>query len=119
MFFWIYWSLQVAFTTVWMVNCGPQECLPARREWKRRVGKRRSIMACLWMGLEPYINQTKDDLYTEGFIGDTFDDCQLWLFADADCGGEHDSKSTSGCAMVLVGPNTYFPLNAFSKKQTA
>ena len=51
-------------------------------------------------------------------MGDSFEDCQLWLFADADHAGEHDSKSTSGCAMFLVGPNTYFPLNAFSKKQT-
>ena len=37
--------------------------------------------------------------------------------ADADHAGE-DSKSTSGSAIVLVGPNTYYPLNAFSKKQT-
>ena len=51
-------------------------------------------------------------------MGDSFEDCQLWLFADADHAGEHDSKSTSGCAMFLVGPNTYFPLNALSKKQT-
>ena len=43
---------------------------------------------------------------------------QLWLFADADHAGEHDSKSTTGSAIVLVGPNTYYPLNAFSKKQT-
>lgn len=42
----------------------------------------------------------------------------MWLFADADHAVEHDSKSTSGCAMILVGPNTYYPLNAFSKKQT-
>ena len=42
----------------------------------------------------------------------------MWLFADADHAGEHDSKSTSGSAIVLVGPNTYYPLNAFSKKQT-
>ena len=38
--------------------------------------------------------------------------------ADADHAGEDDSKSTSGSAIVLVGPNTYYPLNAFSKKQT-
>jgi len=56
--------------------------------------------------------------FLEGFIGDAFDQCQLWLFADADHTGEHDSKSTSGSAIVLVGPNTYYPLNAFSKKQT-
>ena len=51
-------------------------------------------------------------------MGDSFEEWQLWLFADADHAGEHDLKSTSGCAMFLVGPNTYFPLNAFSKKQT-
>ena len=54
----------------------------------------------------------------EDFIGDAFDECQLWLFADADHAGEHDSKSTSGSAIVLVGPSTCYPLNAFSKKQT-
>eukprot|EP00435_Cladocopium_sp_Y103_P056449 s2990_g19.t1 len=56
--------------------------------------------------------------FLEGFISDPFDECQLWLFADADHAGEHDSKSTSGSAIVLVGPNTYYPLNTFSKKQT-
>ena len=54
-----------------------------------------------------------------GFIGDKFRDCQLWLFADGDFAGAHDSKSTTGSCMVLVGPNIYFPVNAFSKKQTA
>ena len=67
--------------------------------------------------LVSYINCTKHH-FLEGFIGDAFDQCQLWLFADADHAGEHDSKSTSGSAIVLVGPNTYYPLNAFSKKQT-
>ena len=43
----------------------------------------------------------------------------FWLFADADHAGEYDNRSTSGCLLVLVGPNTYFPLTAFSKKQTA
>ena len=46
-------------------------------------------------------------------------DCKLWLFCDADWSGEHDRKATSGCAVYLVGPNTYYPLNAFSKKQTS
>ena len=55
----------------------------------------------------------------QGFIGDKIGDCKLWLFCDADWAGEHDSKSTSGCALFLVGPNTYYPLNAFSKKQTS
>ena len=42
----------------------------------------------------------------------------MWVFADADFAGEHDSKSTTGATMILVGPNTYYPLNAYSKKQT-
>ena len=67
--------------------------------------------------LVSYINCTKHH-FLKGFIGDAFDQCQLWLFADADHAGEHDSKSTSGSAIVLVDPNTYYPLNAFSKKQT-
>ena len=54
-----------------------------------------------------------------GFIGDDISACKLWLFADSDHAGEHDSKSTSGGFLALVGPNTYFPLAAFSKKQTS
>ena len=53
------------------------------------------------------------------FMGDRFSECQLWLFADADFAGEFDNKSTTGSFMALVGPNTYWPINAFSKKQTA
>ena len=67
--------------------------------------------------LVAYITCTKHH-FLEGFIGDAFDQCQLWLFADADHAGERGSKSTSGSAIVLVGPNTSYPLNAFSKRQT-
>ena len=49
--------------------------------------------------LVSYIKSTTD-VFLEGFVGDSFEDCQLLLFADADHAGEHDSKSTSGCAMV-------------------
>ena len=51
--------------------------------------------------------------------GDSLDKCKLWLFADSDHAGEHDNTSTSGGFLALVGPNTYFPLSAFSKKQTS
>ena len=63
-----------------------------------------------------YINSSLDVMMS-GFIGDSIMDCRLWLFSDSDLAGEYDSKSTTGCAMFLVGPNTYYPLNAFSKKQ--
>ena len=65
-----------------------------------------------------YINSTVD-YKMHCFIGDDVSDCRLWLFADADHAGEYDSRSTSGCVLVLVGPNTYYPLTAFSKKQTS
>ena len=65
-----------------------------------------------------YINSSLDTLMN-GFIGDSIMGCRLWLFSDSDFAGEYDSKSTTGCAMFLVGRNTYYPLNAFSKKQTS
>ena len=65
-----------------------------------------------------YVNSTLDHKQ-RAFIGDKVSECRLWLFADADHAGEYDNRSTSGCLLVLVGPNTYFPLTAFSKKQTA
>ena len=65
-----------------------------------------------------YINSTLDHKQ-RAFIGDKVSECRLWLFADADHAGEYDNRSTSGCLLVSVGPNTYFPLTAFSKKQTA
>ena len=59
-----------------------------------------------------YIHSTVD-YKMHCFIGDDVSDCRLWL------AGEYDSRSTSGCVLVLVGPNTYYPLTAFSKKQTS
>ena len=65
-----------------------------------------------------YVNSTLD-VKLRSYIGDPVDQCKLWLFADADHAGEHDNKSTSGTFLALVGPNTYFQLPAFRKKQTS
>ena len=55
-----------------------------------------------------------------GFIGDSPEDLELWLFVDADFAGDReDLKSTSGGFLVLAGPNSYFPLGQVCKKQTA
>ena len=54
-----------------------------------------------------------------GFVGDSPESCKTWLFADSDHAGEHDNRSTSGCLLALVGPNTFYPLTAFSKKQAS
>ena len=65
-----------------------------------------------------YVNSTLD-VKLRSYIGDSVDQCRLWLFADADHAGKHDNKRTSGTPLALVGPNTYFPLSAFSKKQAS
>ena len=59
------------------------------------------------------------DVKLQAFTRDFINQCRLWCFADADHAGEYDNKSTAGCFLALVGPNTCFPLAAFSKKQTS
>ena len=56
-----------------------------------------------------YIHSTLD-LKLRAFIGDSIHECKLWCFADADHPGEYDNRSTAGCFLVLVGPNSYFLL---------
>ena len=54
----------------------------------------------------------------EGHIGDSSKYVNLTLFSDADFAGCLDTaKSTSGVLIALTGPNSFFPLNAVSKKQ--
>ena len=43
-----------------------------------------------------------------GFVGDPPEQCKAWLFADSNHAGEHDNRSTSGCLLALVGPDTFF-----------
>ena len=51
-------------------------------------------------------------------MGDHPKDIQLALFADASFASWLvDSKSTSGCFLVLMGPNTFVPISWFCKKQ--
>ena len=66
-----------------------------------------------------YINSTLDlNLY--GWIGDPPELLELVLYCDADLAGDRtDSKSTSGVFMCLLGPRSFMPLNALSKKQTS
>jgi len=45
------------------------------------------------------------------YVGDSPSQCKLMLFRDASFAGDlRDSKSTSGCILCLVGPNTFVPL---------
>ena len=65
-----------------------------------------------------YIHSTIDQKL-QAFVGDNIVDCKLWPFADAAHAGEYNNRCTSGCILILVGPKTYFPSIAFSKKQTS
>ena len=65
-----------------------------------------------------YINSSLD-LHLKGHVGDSLDQLQLSLYSDADFAGDKStSKSTTGIFLALTGPNTFFPLNGVSKKQT-
>ena len=65
-----------------------------------------------------YINSSLD-YKLKGHIGDSSNDLTLTLFSDADCAGCLDAaKSKSGVLIALTGPNSFFPLNAVSKKQS-
>ena len=65
-----------------------------------------------------YINSSLD-YKLKGHIGDKMEDLNLTLYSDADFAGCLDTaKSTSGVFIALTGPNSFFPLNAISKKQS-
>ena len=66
-----------------------------------------------------YIKSTLN-LKMYGWIGDKKKDLELVLYCDADLAGDrNDAKSTSGVFMCLVGPTSFMPLAAVSKKQTS
>ena len=87
-------------------------CVLARRvsTWDRDCDRRLHRLMC-------YLKHTQTTINI-GFCGDTFKDCRIALFADADYAGcKSTAKSTSGNFLAIVGPRTYMPLAAVSKKQ--
>ena len=69
--------------------------------------------------LMSYPHQTKDHVITS-FVGNRIEDCQVNLFVDASFASDlEDSKSTTGAIIVLVGSNTWAPINWMCKKQGA
>ena len=66
-----------------------------------------------------YIHSTYDVRLT-GFIRDDSSELSLVQYSDADFASDRgDAKSTSGLFLALVGPTTFFPLAAHSRKQAA
>ena len=55
-----------------------------------------------------------------GHIHDSPDKLSMKLFVDADFAGDRDdAKSTSGSFLAIVGPNSFFPVQWASRKQTS
>jgi hypothetical protein len=80
-------------------------------KWTRACDKKLYKLVC-------YINSTLDYVL-KGSVHDPLDKLSLKLFADADFAGcEKTARSTSGVFLCLVGPNTFMPLAAISKKQS-
>jgi hypothetical protein len=68
--------------------------------------------------LVSYINSSLD-VSCYGWIGDPLENLELTIYADANWAEKPTFVSTSGCFLCLSGRNTFFPLAALSKKQTA
>ncbi|WP_288993063.1 polyprotein of Ty1/Copia retrotransposon, partial [uncultured Marinobacter sp.] len=80
-------------------------------KWTSECDKRLHRLIC-------YVNSTLHRRML-GWVGDTLKDVQPHLYADADFAGCTSSqKSTNGVHHVLRGPNTCFPLEGVSKRQS-
>jgi hypothetical protein len=66
-----------------------------------------------------YIKSTLH-LKMHAWVGDRKEDLEVVLYCDADLAGDRtDAKSTTGVFMCIVGPTSFVPLAAVSKKQTS
>ena len=91
----------------------PAQALASRiTKWNRLCNKKLHRLVS-------YINSTLD-LHLHGWISDPADLLEVVAYCDADLAGDRtDSKSTSGVLVCLVGPRSYMPIAAVSKKQTS
>ena len=68
--------------------------------------------------LVSYINDTKH-FEMIGWVGDDPKDLRLGVWSDADFAGcKVTMRSTSGSFTAIIGPNTFFPMSGYSRKQT-
>ena len=80
--------------------------------WTRNCDRQLHRLAC-------YLHATRH-YQLVGKVNDPPNMLRLRLFVDADFAGDRlDTKSTNGGYLVLVGPNTFFPLAWVCKKQTS
>ena len=70
--------------------------------------------------LYSYLNNTQNTVLNAYVDTADVGEVELHGFPDADLAGSYDStKATSGGFLCLVGNNTFFPLDWYSKRQTA
>ena len=88
-------------------------CMLARRvsRWCPNCDRRvHRLVSNLW---------TTQNSQQIAYVGDSFEQCKLALFCDADFAGDKtDSRSTSGVFLAAIGASTFVPLVAISKKQS-
>ena len=69
--------------------------------------------------LVSYMKTTRD-WNLESFVGDSADQCRILLYTDTDFASDlQTSRCTSGAFVAIVGRNTFAPICALCKKQTA
>ena len=103
----LYGARLVRYELLWPI------CSSARQvtKWTVACDKRLHRLMC-------YIHHTEDHSL-ESFVGDDAQHIHPVLFSDADFAGDmQTAKSTSGCYLAMVGPNTFAPVTASCKKQT-
>ena len=108
---------KILMKVLYAARLGRYDILRATCMLARRVSKWNEDCDRRLHRLMSYLHCT-NELVTTGYVGDDIDHCKIGLFCDADFAGDKtDSRSTSGIFLVIVGPRTYFPITAVSKKQ--
>ena len=109
-------ALRVLMKVLYAPRMGRYDILRARCALAKRVTKWSTACDRRLHRLMCYINATAD-LCLYAHVGDDLTQCRLALYCDADFAGDKsDSRSTSGVFLAVVGPKTFFPTTAVSKK---
>jgi len=112
-------AARVLMKTLHGARYARQDLLRSINALARKITKWTVLEDCKLHRLMQYLNCTLH--YREvAWVGDAIDKLELHLFADADLASDpEDHVSTSGVHLEISGPDTKFPLQDQSKKQTA
>ena len=112
-------AAQVSMQTMYGARMARPELLRAVGRLATYLTKWGKLQDRMRFRMMSYINGSLD-MRQVGFVGDSPDLLELWLFVDADFAGDRsDLKSTSGGFLVLAGPNTFSRLGISAKSRRA